>query len=71
MPVAICNTCQELVPLKLKHIRKAECICGSNDLTAVSGHLNEAKAGWDYYDRNGAFRKHVPLDIKQFEPVKQ
>jgi len=51
-------------------IKDKRCVCGSNDLSAVGGRWNDFKKGWDYYDRKGNFKKFVPQDIKQFEPVK-
>jgi len=73
MPVAICNICETLVPYFNKRgamIKDSRCKCGSNDLSAVGGRWNDVKCGWDYYDRRGNFKKFVPQDIKQFEPVK-
>jgi len=74
MPVAICNNCEALVPYLNRrgvYLKDVRCKCGSGNLSAVGGRWNEHKCGWDYYDRSGDFRKHVPQEIKQFEPVKQ
>ncbi len=64
MPVAICNTCNELVPHR-GIIKNAVCKCGSSDVTAVSGHLNVMGTGWVYKDRKGDFKKYVPRDTEQ------
>lgn len=65
MPAAFCNTCSSLVPLQGKNIKKAVCECGSSDLSAVAGKWNDDKGGWDYFDRKGVFKLHVPVDKMQ------
>lgn len=61
MPTAICNTCNELVHYRKGFLKNQVCECGSKDLTAVSGRLNENATGWNYYDRKQTFVKHVPF----------
>lgn len=61
MPAAICNDCSTLIPLKVgEHIRKKFCECGSNNLSAVAGKWNDEQVGFDYFDRKGDLRLHVP-----------
>ena len=65
MAAAFCNKCSNLVPLKGKNIRKVTCKCGSNDLSAVAGKWNDDIGGWDYFDRKGDLKIHVPVDKLQ------
>lgn len=70
MPTAICNTCNELVPYKNKaghYLKDEQCVCGSSNLSVVSGRWNEPKHGWDYYDRSGNFKKFVSQGTPKFE----
>ncbi len=63
MPTAICNTCGELVTWVHRNgqnIKKQRCKCGSQDLTAVAGKYNADFTAFNYYDRRGTIRKHVP-----------
>lgn len=62
MASAFCNTCSTLVPLNGVNIRKVICKCGSINLSAVAGKWNEEKGGWDYTDRKGDFKIHIPVD---------
>lgn len=64
MPTAICNTCEELIPLKgSDHFKNMVCSCGSKDLSAVAGKWNEEKSGWDYFNRKGDLKKFVEVKI--------
>lgn len=62
MPTAICNKCNSLVHYHGKFIKQQSCECGSNDLAAVSGRLNNNATGWDYYDRKQNLVKHIPFE---------
>ena len=70
MPSAICNTCNQFVLYSSRHghrIKDKVCTCGSNDLSAVSGHWNNEKQGWDYTDRKGNHRIFVAVDLNQIK----
>lgn len=60
MPSAICNTCGNLVHYRQGHLKKQACQCGSKDLKAVAGTLDENGDSWVYTDRKGYVVASVP-----------
>jgi hypothetical protein len=62
MPVAICNTCNEIITWRAQrnsYLKDQRCACGSKDLTAISSRFNDEMTKLFYYDRSGKLRKIV------------
>jgi hypothetical protein len=54
MPLAICNTCNELITWRAQrgcYLKDQRCTCGSKNLSAVSSRFNEDLTELLYYDR--------------------
>jgi hypothetical protein len=63
MPLAICNTCKEILNGKNVHMKRMICHCGSKDLTAVSGRYSDDMTTYTYYDRHGNKMKEVKTHL--------
>lgn len=63
MPLAICNTCEEILNGKKVHIKKMICHCGSKDLSAVCGRYSDDMSVYTYYDRSGKVMKEVKTEL--------